>query len=451
MRVFPRRSPHRLSGSLLAVALAGSSLAIAPQATAADTTADPSADSGADSRAGTTAGTAGARKNATQRKIQWQAAGSAKQLKRARLAATKVKRGRVLLDVAADPVGTRRAGSTTYDVGRWTSRWVEHGFAFTELIASWEAKTPGDSWIEVAVRPRGTDGTMGSWDVLGRWASGDRFLERTTLGSQSDDLGRVNVDTWVASQRVDAYRLQVSLMRKSGARTNPPSLGMIGAVTSRLPSGPVSASKPGVVARAGGAVLDVPTYSQMIHEGHYPQYGNGGEAWCSPTSTSMVLAYFDALPSEKEYSWVGSGHQDPWVDHAARMTFDHGYDGAGNWPFNTAYASRQTDHAFVTRLRSMREAEKLVAAGIPVVISIAFDAGQLSGAPISSSNGHLLVVVGFTGDGDVVVNDPAGASNGAVRRTYDRGQLENAWLPRSGGTAYVIHDAATSRPKGSNY
>ena len=46
-------------------------------------------------------------------------------------------------------------------------------------------------------------------------------------------------------------------------------------------------------------------------------------------------------------------------------------------------------------------------AGIPLVASVSFGAGQLDGAPISSSNGHLLVIVGFEADGDVVVNDPA--------------------------------------------
>ena len=32
--------------------------------------------------------------------------------------------------------------------------------------------------------------------------------------------------------------------------------------------------------------------------GEYPQYGGGGEAWCSPTSTSMVLGYYEALPPQ---------------------------------------------------------------------------------------------------------------------------------------------------------
>ena len=190
-------------------------------------------------------------------------------------------------------------------------------------------------------------------------------------------------------------------------------------------------------------------YSQMVHEGHYPAWGNGGEAWCAPTSTSMVLGYYDALPPAKSYGWVPDGHVDPWVDLAARSTYDADYEGTGNWPFNTAFAGVRTGHAFVTRLRSLREAERFVVAGIPVIASISFGSGQLSGAPISATNGHLLVIVGFTESGDVVVNDPAANQRAGVRRTYDRGQFENAWLPKSGGLVFIVTDDDHPLPAGN--
>jgi hypothetical protein len=372
----------------------------------------------------------------------WDAAAD---LRKGRARGLTVRAGRLVLE--GMPTKRSLAG-TAYDAGTWTSPWTTPGFGFTELIASWDATTPGNSWIEVKVRGKAADGGRSSWDVLGRWTSGDRFLKRTSVPRQDDDLARVNVDTWATASAdgLASYQLRVSLLRRSGASTKSPSLDGVGAVATRLPATTaVTASKPGV---ARGVVLDVPRYSQMVHEGHSPQWGGGGEAWCSPTSTSMVLGYYDALPQPSAYSWVPQRHVDPWVDHAARATYDHAYDGTGNWPFNTAYAAPLAGHAFVTRLASLRQAEKLIKAGIPVVASISFAAGGLDGAPISSTNGHLLVIVGFTEEGDVVVNDPAAPTAATVRRTYERGQFEQAWLPTSGGLAYVIRDDEHPLPKG---
>jgi peptidase C39-like protein len=192
--------------------------------------------------------------------------------------------------------------------------------------------------------------------------------------------------------------------------------------------------------------LPVPRYSQMIHRGEYPQYGGGGEAWCSPTALSMLLSYYHVLPSASNYAWVNDSYANPWVDHVARVVYDYGYRGAGNWAFNTAYAANLTEDAFVTRLKNLREAEKFIAAGIPLAASISFSRGQLSGAPISATAGHLVVIAGFTKTGDVVVNDPAAPSNSSVRRTYDRGQFEKAWLRKSSGTVYVVRNSRHPLP-----
>ncbi|MDT9594171.1 C39 family peptidase [Nocardioides zeae] len=330
-----------------------------------------------------------------------------------------------------------------YAGGTWHSPWVTESFAFTELIASWKATTPDDSFVVVKVAGRDGSGRTSSWDTLAYWAAGDLKVSRRSYGPQSDDLAKVSVDTWQShsSAGLRAYQLRVSLYRLAGANTPSPALSAVGAMTSRLPSTWSPSSHKGVV-----RTLDVPGYSQMIHTGHYPSFGGGGEAWCSPTSVSMVLGYYRRLPSAKSYAWVPSGHPVPWVDHAARMTYDHTYKGCGNWSFSAAYASQLVDTAYVTRLRSLREAEEFIAQGIPLVASIRFGRGQLTGAPISASNGHLLVIVGFDRSGNVVVNDPAAPKAASVRRTYRRAEFERAWLPTSGGLVYVIHDAAHTPP-----
>ncbi len=382
---------------------------------------------------------------AAGRSIDYVSWDSGAALKSGTMRAVRVARGKLRLDA---PTSTRRVAGATYERGSWTSPWTSPGFGLTELVPSWDAKAPEGTFIEVQVRGRGLDGRRSSWDRLGRWAAGDREFRRSSQGRQADDLARVATDTWVAQSPLTSWQLRVTLHRRVGT-SRTPRVDVIGAVASAIaPSTSVRTSRPGV---ARGVTLPVPQLSQMIHQGHFPAYGGGGEAWCSPTSTAMVLAYYDALPPIEDAAWVGPGHADAVVDDIARQTFDYRYDGTGNWPFNTAYAATRTDKAFVTRFASLRGVERLVAAGIPTITSLTFSSGQLSGAPISSTNGHLLVVVGFTADGDVVVNDPAAGGNSTVRRVYDRAQFENAWLKRgsaggSGGLGFVIHDRAHPLP-----
>ncbi len=328
----------------------------------------------------------------------------------------------------------RTVAGRAYEAGTWTSPWAVPGFGATALVPTWEATTPGRSLVRIEVRGRAADGTTGSWDTVADWSRTNRPVPRTTYSGQADDLGRVSVDTWYAASTVASWQVRVTLLRPRGSSLGV-SLERVGGVASVDASAPRPTSKPGPTV---GTVLPVPAYSQMVHSGHYPQWGGGGEAWCSPTSTAMVLAYYGVNPTP---TGIAAGHADPVVDHTARMVFDHGYDGTGNWAFNTAYAATLVaGDSYVTRMRDLREAEDHIAAGVPLIVSVAFGRNQLTGAPISASNGHLLVVVGFEADGDVVVNDPAGATNAEVRRVYDRAQFERIWIAASGGTAYVIRN-----------
>jgi hypothetical protein len=175
-------------------------------------------------------------------------------------------------------------------------------------------------------------------------------------------------------------------------------------------------------------VLDVVRLSQMTWR------EIGGRGWCSPTSVAMVLARAGTLPAGTD------------VPAAAAEVFDPAYDGTGNWSFNTAWAATLTEAAHVTRLHDLREAESYIDARVPLVASIAYAAGDLPGAPTRATAGHLVVIRGFTAEGDVVTNDPAAPSERSVRRTYDRARFERAWLDGSGGTVYVIAGSDFAQP-----
>ncbi len=341
-----------------------------------------------------------------------------------------------------DPYGS--GGAVDYEYASWTSPVVSPGFGLTELVASWNASTPGGTWLQVDARGDTANGST-PWYVMGRWCADDGELHRTSVGGQADASGDVNVDTFVAASGVTltSWQLRVQLLRPVGS-TQSPALRSIGAMVSALPA----PSNKLPVSPLGGAeniVLDVPGYSQEIHAGQYPQWDGGGEAWCSATSTSMVVAYWGTGPTPSDYSWVDPGYQDPWVDYAARNVFDYRYDGAGNWPFNTAYAGRYGLDAFVTRLRSLTEAEAFIVAGIPLVFSASFKKGQIPGLDYGT-NGHLMVLVGFDATGAPVLNDPFSPDDGSVRKTVGRAEFETAWLNSSGGTVYVIHPTDVSLP-----
>jgi hypothetical protein len=342
----------------------------------------------------------------------------------------------------AEAAAHRRLAGRTYDDAWWTSRWVTPKHRFTEVNPSWTAATPPGTWLSVRIRAR-ADGRTSTWQSLGRWASGEADLLRTSLGAQRDALSSVSVDTLVArpGTRFTAYQLQVHLFRRQGT-TATPIVRAVQAVASQLGSSVPRVSRPGKV----GRVLPVPAYSQMVHRGEYPRYGGGGEAWCSPTSMAMVLAYYRRLPAARDYAWVHRSYPDRFVAEIARRVFDHAYDGTGNWPFNTGYAGARMVDAFLTRLPDLRAAERFIDRGIPLEVSISFGRGQLAGAPIASTAGHLVVIRGFTRSGDVVVNDPAARTNATVRRTYDRAQFEAAWLRRSHGLTYVVRDKAHPLP-----
>nr|WP_245992401.1 C39 family peptidase [Prauserella muralis] len=328
---------------------------------------------------------------------------------------------------------------------RWTSPVHAPGFDATELIASWNATTPPGTWLRVEARADTSSGERTGWYALGEWAYGDGDITRTSIAGQDDAHATVTVDTLTAKPGTGlrAYQLRVTLLRAPGSAATPV-LRAAGAMTSRVPGRfEVPVSPPGP---ACGVELAVPRYAQNVHRGAYPEYGGGGESWCSPAATAMVVGYWGRGPGAGELAWLPHGYPDPAVAHAARHTYDHAYGGTGNWPFNAAYAAHHGLRAHVTRLRSLAELETWVARGVPVVTSQSFLPDEL-GAPYGTA-GHLMVVTGFTADGDVIVNDPA---VDAVRTVYRRERFETVWqrtrrrtadgrvASGPGGVVYLIH------------
>ncbi|NGN95601.1 C39 family peptidase [Nocardioides sp. KC13] len=331
----------------------------------------------------------------------------------------------------------------TPDAGVWTSPQVSPGFSFDELVASWNVVTPPGTWVEVAAQVATESGERSGWLVLARWSSDPAFMS-TSVAGQDDPVAVAADDTILGrdGHRFTTYSLRLTL---HGPAADLPRVSLLGAMVSAGARN--SAPAPGPV-RAGAVVGGVPAYSQQLHRDRYPQWDGGGQSWCSAASTAMITDFWGVGPTPAETAWVGYETPDPQVPFTVREVYDESFGGAGNWAFNTAYAGARGLVAYVTRLRSFAEAARFVEAGIPLVLAVSHQEGELTGAGYVT-NGHLLVLTGFDENGAPVVHDPAShriASDAEVRTTYDLGELDRAWAC-SGRTVYVIRPAGVELPE----
>jgi hypothetical protein len=290
---------------------------------------------------------------------------------------------------------------------------------FSAAVPSWIAETPPGSWIEVQLRAR----IAGRWTAfyrIARWDDAGAGGARQSFPAQRDLDGQVDTDTLSLVSQADAVQPRVLLHAAEGAHPELRALRIALSAPQEIPRRPVVFAP---------RELPLPLRSQMA----YPH----GRRICSPTSVAMLLAYW--------HMCTGAARLAAFADRAAvsqlvaPRVYDPVYDGYGNWGFNTAYAAAQGLDAYLACFSSLAELEPWIAAEVPIVISVAWKAGELANAPIASSAGHLLIVIGFDEAGRVIVADPRAEHEAQVRRSYDAAQLETAWQRNSAGMVYLIH------------
>lgn len=304
----------------------------------------------------------------------------------------------------------------------WTSPPVDPGLAWNELILSWNASTPRGSGLVFEAQPV-VAGQAPPFYILGRWTLDPDGFRRESLRGQRDEWGEVQTDTLVLRAPVHKVHLRIRVL--TGRDEATPELRFLGAsFLDRNATPPELAPH----RTAWGRTLDVPRRTQA-------DYPEGINEWCSPTSLSMVLAWWGGQLERPELV------RD--VREVARGVHDPAWPGTGNWPFNTAYAGSFPGlRAYVTRLIDVAELEAWIAAGIPVIASVDYD--LLRGRTESRGSGHLIVVVGFTDAGDIVVNDPG--SRARMRNTFPRADFVAAWK-HSRQTVYLVYPESAPVPE----
>lgn len=296
---------------------------------------------------------------------------------------------------------------------QYVSEWMQRA-PFGAAVLSLDATVPDGASVEALIRVRLDNGKISPWFSLGKYGVG-------SIKSEPWKEVRVEVDVLRVEPPRTATEIQYRLDLERGSASDSPEVRAVTLVTYRREDRKPFCAEPSA---AWGKVLPVPQRSQTTEE---PRIRG---RVCSPTSVAMVLEFYGVnLPTAKicEAVWDGG----------ARIY--------GNWPWNTAFANcalrEKNFESFVARFSSLEELEAEIAAGHPVVIALRWAKGELTDAAVSSSDGHLLVVVGFTGNGDVVVNDPAAhpAKAESVRRIYLRRDVYRCWLENADGIAYVFH------------
>lgn len=226
--------------------------------------------------------------------------------------------------------------------------------------------------------------------------------------AQGSEAVDVLVDCFATRRALDAGDLVVEINSPT-----PPRSYLLNVVVRPLETAPDG------TARDVGP-LELPALSQTsLHESV-----RGGA--CSPTCVAMVVRSRLAHASHEAIAATS-------VHWPSRML--------GVWPQNLWAAAR---HGVLGGIELLHDWEPICAAleaGSPVVASIRFEAGELAGAPLNRTSGHLVVLRGISGS-RVLVHDPA-APAGSIDRNYDAEEFAGAWL-RHRGAAYVFANGRLS-------
>ena len=143
---------------------------------------------------------------------------------------------------------------------------------------------------------------------------------------------------------------------------------------------------------------------------------------CSPTAVAMCLRALSPDPP----TWLS----------VIESCFDPVSRAYGSWPLAVLAANKSNLHAAVEVFEDWDSATQVLGAGTPMVCSIDFAKGELSGAPLNQTGGHLVVLYGL----DLThawVLDPAAPSMDSVPIKYPLNEFSRAWL-RQRGAAYIF-------------
>jgi hypothetical protein len=300
---------------------------------------------------------------------------------------------------------------------------IHTDFIVNNLVTSWNALLPQGTAIKIELQVLGKKFFFSKWSPWYEMGIfGDKQFD-TKDKIKKGSFGKVEEDELKLRTGTKAFRYRITLL--SADSTVSPTLHLFGVcyadLKHRIPVVdtllPDTTHPPDWVRD-----LPVPYRSQLVEDKSI--------SWraCHPTSLSMVLEYYGTkLPTAEVASCVW----DSWSEIF------------GNWSYNAAFAGSLGYRSWIIRCSSFDPIKREIAAGHPVILSIAFRRGVLSNAPIRSTAGHIIVCRGFTPEGDPICNDPAAKTEEKGHVVYKIQELERAWLAQK-AAAVIVHPKDTN-------
>lgn len=298
---------------------------------------------------------------------------------------------------------------------------------FTNLILSWNGKTPTNTYIEVLARVYVVERneSIGEWSNYLSWGIWGTRVKRRSNKSDCK-IAKIDTDVFTLTDKINniAKKIQIKVNLYSLDINITPSVSQITAtfidtvkfenlVTENI--GDIYCER----------TLEIPVFSQ------YEREKSIASKICSPTSLTMVLNGMGENLVVEDVSW---------------NCYDYKYEGFGNWAFNVAFAGSLGYEAYI-EYGSIETIQREISKGYSTIVSVKYtnninnkEYPYIENSPLTTS-GHLIVVCGIEFNNNevyIIVNDPAGKSSEVVRRRYKLSEFLMAWR-KSYNIMYVIN------------
>ncbi|MDZ7340366.1 MAG: C39 family peptidase [candidate division KSB1 bacterium] len=278
-------------------------------------------------------------------------------------------------------------------------------YPFNMGLPSWNGTAPGDSGaFRVLIRVPYTSG-WSPWLDVGYWKT-NFWPSKTTSFSG----GQVDIDIVELYYYANQWQFAVEFKRKSATGTSP-TLSLLSffvsdtRTTQQIDYNAILDDKP--------AAIFIPT----TFLAQYRISSEFGGSICSPTTVSMILLSYNIPVDPLKF---------------ALDTYDPYWQIFGVWPRVVQNASEYGIQGTVTRYRTWSQAREVLAKGGRIGMSI--------GPPLYG--GHLVMLAGFTENGDPIVHDPARTYDGYAH-VFNKYDLSRSWFAK-GGVAYTFFPLDTA-------